>query len=300
VTVPPPIRMLLHVLHRTTFIYAGGARDSFNELRLRPVDDTAQSCRQFGLVLDPWAPTSDYLDFYGNNVIYFDVTSEHSRLMIEAQSEVETVPNAARLPVPSVPFADLLGCPEREMYAEFSTDSRYVPLDVEIWREMQDALAGGRSDVWSDVLRLGEHVSRLLAYRPDVTGVDTRAVDALRLRAGVCQDFAHLMLGVCRCAGIPARYVSGYFLNSQRRPDEVEASHAWVEAFVPGYGWAAYDPTHRRLADERYVKLAVGRDYADIRPVSGTYRGAPTRAFLVEVIVRNNSPEARLAGQLAR
>jgi transglutaminase-like putative cysteine protease len=154
---------------------------------------------------------------------------------------------------------------------------------------MQDALAGGRDDVWGDVVRIGEHVFRTLTYRPDVTGVGTLAVDALKLRAGVCQDFAHVMLGLSRCAGIPARYVSGYFLNPNRRPDEIEASHAWVEAFVPGFGWAAYDPTHRRPADERYVKLAVGRDYADIRPVSGTYRGAPTRALQVEVIVSDGS-----------
>jgi transglutaminase-like putative cysteine protease len=288
-TVNPPTRMFLHVLHRTTFLYAGGARDSFNELRLRPVDDYAQTCRRFGLALDPGAQTSEYSDFYGNTVIYFDVSSEHNRLMIEAQSEVETVPNSARLSIPTVAFADLMRCPEREMYAEFFTDSHYVPLAVELWREMQDALADGRTDVWNDVVRLGEHVFRALAYRPDVTGVSTRAVDALRLRAGVCQDFAHVMLGMCRCAGIPARYVSGYFLNPQRRPGEIEASHAWIEAFVPGYGWAAYDPTHNRTADERYVKLAVGRDYADIRPVSGTYRGAPTVSLQVEVIVRNGS-----------
>jgi transglutaminase-like putative cysteine protease len=108
----------------------------------------------------------------------------------------------------------------------------------------------------------------------------------MALRAGVCQDFAHVMLGLCRCIGIPARYASGYFLNSDRKPGEMEASHAWIEAFIPGHGWAAYDPTHARRPDERYVKVAVGRDYADIRPVSGTYRGAKTSELRVEVEVR--------------
>jgi transglutaminase-like putative cysteine protease len=93
------------------------------------------------------------------------------------------------------------------------------------------------------------------------------------------------MLGLCRTAGIPARYVSGYFLNANRRPGEIEASHAWVEALVPGFGWAAFDPTHDRPVDERYVKVAAGRDYADVLPVSGTYRGAPTRELNVEVTV---------------
>ena len=93
------------------------------------------------------------------------------------------------------------------------------------------------------------------------------------------------MLGVCRLAGIPARYVSGYFFNDTRIPGEIEASHAWVEAYVPGHGWAAFDPTHNRLADERYVKIAAGRDYADVRPVNGTYSGAPTESLSVEVFV---------------
>jgi transglutaminase-like putative cysteine protease len=129
-------------------------------------------------------------------------------------------------------------------------------------------------------------VHRTFAYRAHVTGVATLATDALKLRAGVCQDFAHVMLGLCRTQGIPARYVSGYFLIRNPRPGETEASHAWVEAFIPGFGWAAYDPTHDRPANERYIKVAVGKDYADIRPVSGTYRGAPTRELRVEVEVR--------------
>ncbi len=167
-----------------------------------------------------------------------------------------------------------------------------MPLDVELWKEAQDALSGGRGDVWGDVRRICQHVFRTFAYKPRATGVGTRATDALKLRSGVCQDFAHVALGLCRCSGIPARYVSGYFIKSQRHPDEEEASHAWIEAFVPGYGWAAYDPTHDRPADERYVKVAAGRDYGDIRPVSGTYRGGKTRSLNVEVQVR----EAEAAG----
>jgi transglutaminase-like putative cysteine protease len=283
--------MLLRLLHRTTFVYAGEVRDSYNEVRLRPVDDHTQTCRDFTLHLEPGAETTEYSDFFGNVIVYFDIPSKHRRLVIEALSDVETVPNSARQAVPVVPLADLERSEERDMVAEFLAGSQYVPLDVELWREAQDALAEGRDDLWSDVTRIGRHVFQTIAYKPDVTGVQTLASDALRLRAGVCQDFAHVMLGMCRSVGIPARYVSGYFLASNnRRPGEVEASHAWIEAFVPGYGWAAYDPTHNRPADDRYVKLAVGRDYADIRPVSGTYRGAPAKELRVEVTV-NREPD---------
>ncbi|MEO7412446.1 MAG: transglutaminase family protein [Opitutaceae bacterium] len=282
--------MLLHLLHRTTFIYAGSARDSFNEARLCPVDDETQSRRQFTLRTTPTAETRDYRDFYGNIVHYFDVATPHKKLVIEAESEIETTPNADRVPVPAVPISELETCSERELYAEFLNESNYVPQAVELWREAQDAIAGERFTVWADAIRIGRHVYQTFTYKPNSTGVSTRATDALKLRMGVCQDFAHVMLGMCRSIGIPARYVSGYFFNSCRKPGEVEASHAWVEVMIPGYGWSAFDPTHDRAADERYVKIATGRDYADIRPVSGTYRGAPTRDLQVEVFVNQREP----------
>ncbi len=278
--------MLINLLHRTTFVYSGPARDSFNEVRLKPVDDVNQACRSFELKTDPATQHREYVDFYGNTVQYFDVTAEHSRLMIEAVSEVETTPTAARRPVPVVPSADLETNPDRELYLEFLAASHYVPLDVELWRETQDALVGGRSDVWTDVQRICRHIFQTFAYKPKSTGVGTLATAALQLRSGVCQDFAHVALGMCRSARIPARYVSGYFVKIQRRPGEEEASHAWIEGFVPGYGWAGFDPTHDRPADDRYVKIASGRDYSDIRPVSGTYRGGKTRSLEVEVRVR--------------
>jgi transglutaminase-like putative cysteine protease len=278
--------MLISLMHRTTFVYAGMARDSFNEVRLKPVDDASQACRSFELRIDPPAQPREYVDFYGNAVNYFDIAAEHNRLVIEAVSEVETTPNASRPPVPEVAYTALESSTERELHAEFLTGSRYVPLDVELWREAQDALGDGRSDIWSDVQRICGHIYKSFAYKPKTTGVGTIATAALKLRMGVCQDFAHVALGLCRSAGIPSRYASGYFIKSQRHPDEEEASHAWIEAFVPGYGWAAYDPTHDRPADERYIKVASGRDYADIRPVSGTYRGGKTRSLNVEVRVR--------------
>jgi len=278
--------MHLRVLHRTTFVYAGKAHDSFNEVRLRPINDATQQCSDFKLNLTPTATPREYDDFYGNTVHYFELVENHTRLAIEAVSLVDTVPFAERPPVPRVDATALEGSAEREMLAEFYTSSHYVPLEVELWREAQDALAEGRGDVWSDVRRLGGHIYRTFAYKPKTTGVNTRAIDALKLRMGVCQDFAHVHLGLCRSLGIPARYVSGYFFNNTRRPREIEASHAWIEAYIPGHGWTAYDPTHDRPADERYVKVAVGRDYADIRPVNGTYRGAPTRSLKVEVTVR--------------
>ncbi len=278
--------MLLSVLHRTTFIYAGQAHDSFNEVRLRPVDDALQSCKRYELRIEPAAASRAYQDFYGNEVQYFDVAAGHPQLVVEAESEVETVPDAERPPIPAVTFAELVASPEREMLAEFAADSHYVPLTAEIQEEAKRLPGDPGDDVWNVVQALSRHVYGTFAYKQKVTGVSTTAADALQLRAGVCQDFAHVLLGLCRSRGIPARYVSGYFLNRHLRQGEIEASHAWIEAFVPGCGWVAHDPTHARGADEHYVKVAVGRDYGDIRPVSGTYRGAATRELCVTVKIR--------------
>jgi transglutaminase-like putative cysteine protease len=282
--------MHISLLHRTTFTYVGKATDSFNEVRLKPVDDAAQACRSFDLRVEPATQLRDYVDFYGNTVHYFDVVAPHKTLMIEANSEVETTPNDLRPAVPVVAHDAEDASGEQELRSEFLVESHYVPLAVEVWKEAQDALKEGRSDLWSDVRTLCRHVFTQFAYKPRSTGVQTTALDALKLRAGVCQDFAHVALGMLRCSGIPARYVSGYFIRLDKKPDEEDASHAWIEAFIPGYGWAAYDPTHDRRADERYVKMASGRDYGDICPVSGSYRGGKTRSLSVRVMVRLADP----------
>lgn len=285
--------MLLHVLHRTTFRYAGPVHDSFNEVRLQPTTGEFQSCHRFALRTTPAAGTPRvYADYYGNRVHYFDLIGSHDQLVIEAESEVETVPDAQRAPVPVIPSPGQPGAPEPSLLVtEYLADSHYVPLGVELRHELQELLRTvTRTDIWTDACALGQHVHRTFTYQPNSTGVNTLATDALRLRTGVCQDYAHVMLGLCRLAGLPARYVSGYFFNPDRRPDEIEASHAWVEVLVPTYGWVGYDPTHARPVGERYLKVAAGRDYADIRPVSGTYRGAPTKELRVEVIVLAASP----------
>lgn len=124
------------------------------------------------------------------------------------------------------------------------------------------------------------------AYVPLSTDVNTHMIEVVRQRRGVCQDFAHVMLGMCRTLKIPARYVSGYLYNGPANQLlGAQASHAWCEVFVPDHGWRALDPTNNQPADERCIKLAVGRDYADVAPIKGHYKGTPRRTMTVEVRV---------------
>jgi transglutaminase-like putative cysteine protease len=276
----------LALRHLTRFEYDGPVQDSFNDVRLCPVSDPLQSCESFELRLDPVVPVHSYHDFYLNRVDHFDLHHPHDYLEVEARSMVQTRPDP-RGPVTEAYPPALLDDPSlEENYFDFLADSHFVTLDPEVWREAIDLLPGGVTDLWQDSLSLARHLFRSFTYVPSATHAGTRVPEVLRTRRGVCQDYAHVMLALCRTQGIPARYVSGYFFDGDRPPGQPEASHAWVEVFLPGYGWKGIDPTHDRMADTRYVKLAVGRDYADIRPVNGTYRGRGTRKLIVDVQVR--------------
>lgn len=280
--------ILLSISHLTRYTYEGAVQDSFNEARLQPITDTLQQCRDFRFKIDPASSVRDYPDFYANCVHYFDVPQPHESLEVLAESEVQTIPET-RGPIPKAGVKSLEEPSVREQNFDFLHASEFVSLEADVWREAIDALPGGVSDVWNDTATIGEYIHRNYKYTPLSTNVNTRATEVIKKKQGVCQDFAHLMLGICRTHGIPARYVSGYFLNQHKLPGEIEASHAWLEVFIPDYGWKGYDPTHRREADTRYVKLAVGRDYGDIRPVGGTFRGKGTRKMVVEVSVQRIS-----------
>jgi transglutaminase-like putative cysteine protease len=278
----------LSISHLTRYTYEGPVQDSFNEARLQPVSDDLQQVSKFLFRLSPQAQVRDYPDLYMNCVHYFDVPDPHEQLEVEAASTVHTVPDP-RGPIPET-SAEQLATPQvKEQHFDFLHASEFVSLGVDIWREAVDALPSGVRDIWSDTVAIGEHIHRNYKYTPLATNVNTRAQEVLSKKQGVCQDFAHLMIALCRSHGIPARYVSGYFLNQHKLPGEIEASHAWIEVFIPGFGWKGYDPTHRRQSDTRYVKLAVGRDYSDIRPVGGTFRGRGTRKMVVEVSVQRIS-----------
>jgi transglutaminase-like putative cysteine protease len=163
--------------------------------------------------------------------------------------------------------------------------SKYVEIDSSIWRLAVDATLG-EQDAWQAAVKVMRFIRAEFEYEPESTTVHTPIAESIAKRKGVCQDFTHVMLGMCRSLRIPARYVSGYLYNGPL--DELEgaqASHAWCEVYIPDFGWRALDPTNDQQADERYIKVAVGRDYADIVPVQGTYRGAGTKKMSVEVNV---------------
>lgn len=270
--------MKLGVLHRTRYAYATPVKESFNEVRLEPVTNEHQTVEVFMLKVLPPPRLRHYVDFYRNKVHHFEIPEPHSSLFIESRFEVTT--NSSNVLAPDAqpfPRAKLDECAMIERCFDFMQPSKFVEVDADVWRIAMDA-AGDETDTWQAAQALMRYVSGNFVYTPLSTDVRTRSRDVFADRRGVCQDFAHVLLALCRSVKIPALYVSGY-LHTQ----DANASHAWIEVFIPGVGWRALDPTHNRQPDENYVKLAVGRDYADAAPTRGHYKGVTERTMEVEV-----------------
>jgi transglutaminase-like putative cysteine protease len=263
--------MILLVEHTTKFAYDGPIAEAYTELRLRPREGGGQHCTAFRLTTEPHGlRVREYRDHFGNAVHHFDVVESHDRLVVTAVSEVmtpESFTNGRYVPGP-LELHDYLHptsyTPHSEGVREFAG------------RHPGDGGAATRARGLMAAVR-GE-----LVYEPGATDVQTRADEVLTLGRGVCQDFAHVMLAACRSLGIPARYVSGYLYDPKLEGDNA-ASHAWVDVWDEASGWVALDPTHDREQTSGYVRVAVGRDYADIPPTRGVYKGTAREALTVRV-----------------
>lgn len=270
--------MKFDIFHRTRYVYTSPVRDSFNDVRLEPPSIPEQTVESFLLRVLPAVRLKHYTDFYGNWVHHFEIPETHGYLLIESQSRVITHwPPAIADDAKLCPLAKIGEVANVERCFDFLQASRFVEMEADAWRLALDA-TDGQTDVWQAVLAIMKFTHGFLKYESNSTHVHTHMSTVIKDRRGVCQDFAHLMIGLCRSVKIPARYISGYLAT-----EAASATHAWVEVFIPGHGWRALDPTHNRQVDETYVKIGHGRDYADVSPISGNYRGTLERTMDVEV-----------------
>jgi transglutaminase-like putative cysteine protease len=264
--------MWLSVEHVTRFSYDDAITEAYTELRLKPSHRSGQRCSSFSLVPEPRGATvAEYVDRFGNAVHHFDVLEQHERMAITARSEVWTAPRFEG----GAPLSPL----DR---FDFLAPSRYVPLDDRL-AELAGSVSGSE-DTGRTARALMHGVGSAMTYERGSTNVHTTAAEALAEGRGVCQDFSHVMLGVCRAAGIPARYVSGYLFDPAH--GDLGESHAWVDVHTGDAGWLSLDPTHDTEQDEHYVRVGVGRDYADVPPSRGVYKGSADETLEVAVTIR--------------
>jgi transglutaminase-like putative cysteine protease len=273
--------MRASVAHVSRLEYDADVFESIMDVRLGPLDDADQHVERFHLRLEPGGHARQYVDGFGNVAHLLTSTRPHSAVEVSVRSEVETaLVDPFALPVHGLGTLDVM-----ERADGLDPSPLIPPLD-----ELGRMASPFRSlDPFEAVLRMCEMINRQFTYRQGVTDVTTTVEQILDVRLGVCQDFAHLLIGLCRALSIPARYVSGYIVTADApaAPHRGEgASHAWVEAFTPSHGWRGFDPTNTLVANAYYVKVARGRDYADVPPTRGTYRGAANETLAVSVITR--------------
>lgn len=274
--------MKWEIIHRTQYNYAAPVRDSFNEARLQPFSDDWQTVDHFLLKVLPAARLRHHHDFYSNIVHHFEINEPHNSLLVESHLRVTTKPRPALGDEATPwPLARIGEAVIESRIVDFLQESRFVDLSPEIWRLALDATAGV-VDTWQAARAIMGCIHAQFKYESNATSVHTHMRDVLREQRGVCQDFAHVMIGMCRALKIPALYVSGYLAT-----ETASATHAWVEVLIPGVGWRGLDPTHNRHPDEMYVKIAVGRDYADVAPLTGNYKGTTNRNMQVQVNIRS-------------
>lgn len=277
--------MKLSVLHRTVFEYSSPVSDSMNELHLEPRRFPFQKTLSSIIRVLPATRLTKFHDLFQNTTHHFEISGAHRRLDVESRIRVENltlfVPEVSR----HATKEDYRTQEVRERTWPYWNESARVSFVPDLWRKAVDITFG--FDAYFDkATQIMNWIHQEFRYQPGSTDVNTGIAQCFLERTGVCQDFAHVMLGLCRVIGIPARYASGYLYNGPLdRLVGAQASHAWAEVFFPAVGWVGFDPTNNTLADERYVKVAVGRDYDDVAPIRGTYRGTSHSQLHVEVKV---------------
>ena len=282
--------MLYAIRHFTRYRYGHSVWQSMMEVRMHPRSEGNQRCFVFQLSVNPRARIFGYTDSYGNLVHHFDLPSRHDQLTIisDALVNMDAQPSVPEL-MDYEGWNDLEQLVEKKDYWDMLMPSYFArpsPELEELAKEIGATERDGRSPL-AFLQDLAAGVHRSFSYVKKSTAVRSPIEHALRSRQGVCQDFAHIMIALVRNAKIPCRYGSGYLYprKEDAHPSADGATHAWVEALLPGVGWVGFDPTINCLAGERHIRTAIGRDYANVPPTMGVMKGKADTQLQVRVRV---------------
>ena len=289
------------IRHLTRFRYSDPISESIMETRMHPRSDSHQHCLTFSLSVSPRCRVFSYRDHLGNNVQHFDIPGDHTQLVIIAESVVE------QQPLPDVPaflapdaWAELDELVDSGDYWEMLLPSTFAvdsPALIDLAAKLE---ARRRDDPLMLVHELNQRLFDYFEYVPRHTRVDSPIDDAILTGKGVCQDFAHTMIALLRYVRVPARYVSGYLYRSREDHDRStpDATHAWVDVLLPHLGWVGFDPTNNLVAHHRHIRTAIGRDYADVPPTNGVFRGKTDSELYVAVHVEASDHQPALDRKL--
>ncbi len=274
-----------NIHHITRYTYEGPVRDSANQIVLFPVKDEYQEVLKHELTISGEPAVETYKDYYGNEVGSFTYTDPHQSLVIESRVETITKPRPALQDEEGkeAQWALLEQVRWQVPYIDYLKQEQFASL-AEVLGSVCPDKARSQTPL-SAALQLRNYVYEHFKYIKGVTSVESTIDEVWKLKAGVCQDFAHMLLVLLRQIQIPSRYVSGYICPNQNGMRGEGATHAWIEAYIPCNGWVGLDPTNNCIADDLHVRLAVGRSFSDCSPVKGTYKGAAGQTLEVGVSV---------------
>lgn len=273
------------IQHSTRYLYDEPVRDSANQIMLYPVDDRYQEVIKHTLIITGSPYVSIHQDYFGNQVGTFAHAQPHREMLIQSRLHVET--RAREMPPDDVPselqWKELKLLKQQLMYIDFLRAEKFGAI-TEVEKIVEEERCRNCTPLQSAV-HICKYVFDNFAYKKGVTTVETTIDEIWKLKSGVCQDFAHMLLVMLRLMDIPARYVSGYICPKKTGMRGEGATHAWVEAYIPYYGWLGVDPTNNCLVNDTHVRLAVGKNFSDCSPVKGTYRGTSNHVMDVFVTV---------------
>ncbi len=295
--------MNFEISHRTIYRYSAPVSQSHHLLHLTPRSHSRQSVLRHSLIIDP-APASktEFVDDFGNPSSIITIEQDHTKLEIHSRAQVAVEAPAGVEPSRTASWNDVAAQLRANLGAEtfeavqYTCPSRYIRATRDIYKFVRPSFADGRP-LLEAAQDLTARIHRDFKYQSGATDAATSVEEVLRIRRGVCQDFAHLEIACLRTLGLAARYVSGYLLTyppeGQPKLVGADASHAWISLWSPEFGWVDFDPTNNLIPREEHIAIAFGRDFQDVSPVSGVLLGGGEHD--VEVAVDVNAAAANAA-----
>jgi transglutaminase-like putative cysteine protease len=272
------------IIHITKYQYEKPVTESVNEIRIYPYFSEEQEILQHDLTISNYPDVQVYRDYWGNRVGLFSIIESHDELVIESKLLIRTTRNNAVEPKPDSDFIHLKAEVQNNLQLIEMMKPEIIAKQDEIQR-ICDTVYEENKCIANVVSECSDHIFQNFTYSKGITTIETTVDEILEHQRGVCQDFAHLLLQILRTLEIPCRYVSGYICPHKNGMRGEGATHAWVEAWIPGYGWAGIDPTNNIWVTNTHVKLAVGRNFTDCSVVKGTFKGPARQELFVFVSV---------------
>ena len=273
------------IRHVTKYTYEVPVRDSANQIMLYPISDEFQEVLQSQIVISDEPLVEIHRDYFGNEVGTFTHSHPHQEFVIDARLVVETKPRLLPVEINTIEqqWAELNKLRLQSNLIDFLRQETFASL-AEV-KTVVSAIEAKKHSPLSSAIQLCDFVFKKFTYKKGITTVESTLDEVWKLKSGVCQDFAHILLVMLRLIDVPARYVSGYICPNKSGMRGEGATHAWVEAYIPFYGWIGIDPTNNCIVNDNHVRLAVGKSFSDCSPVKGTYRGTSNHTLEVAVSV---------------